>query len=170
MPIKIPLSKTGKYAGQYETIVDDIDSDLAELNWSVKAPRNIKSTKYAIRQDKTTRKTIRLHRVVMERVLGRKLLKKEQVDHINNNSLDNRRENLRVCTNRQNQRNRGKYSTNTSGYKGVSFIKHLNKWGARISLKSEYKHLGVFDTPEDAHKAYCEAAKEYHGEYANYGD
>ena len=110
-----------------------------------------------------------MHRVVLERIIGRKLQKNEVVDHINHDSLDNRRCNLRVATIRQNAQNMRVRSDNTSGYKGV--YKH-SKGGfvAQIWVKSEHRYLGYFATPELAHEAYCKAAEQYFGEFANYGD
>lgn len=69
------------------------------------------------------------------------------VDHINGNKLDNRRENLRVCTHQTNMRNRpNPYANNTSGYRGVTYIKRTKKWRAFLSL-------GDFKTPQEAAKA-----------------
>ena len=100
-----------------------------------------------------------LHRVIMG-VEDRWSL----VDHINGNPLDNRRENLRVCSQQENSCNRGKNSNNKSGYKGVSWNKQCEKWRAAINGK----HIGIFDTPEEAHQAYCEAARELHNEFAHH--
>lgn len=166
MAIEIPLSKKGKHAGKYVAIVDDIDTDLAELNWSA----NIGTyTAYAQNRESQTKggNGILLHRVILERVLGRTLDVSEHVDHINGNGLDNRRENLRLSNKSQNGGNSRKGKRNTSGYKGVGFFK--GKWRARIYYKKEY-HLGLFNTPEEAHEAYCEKAKEFFGEFWNNGD
>lgn len=164
--IEIPLSKTSKtIAGKYVTLVSDEDRDLTALNWSF---RNPSTGNYAYRRaSRPQRHCIHLHRVIMERVLGRSLEKKEEVDHINGDGLDNRRENLRIATSSQNKANTPKYKNNTSGYKGVTFNKPLGKWTARIQFKKVYYHLGVFDTPEEGHQAYCAAAERLHGEFAN---
>ena len=56
---------------------------------------------------------------------------------------------------------------NNSKYKGVYLRK--NRWIAQIAQHKKVKHLGSFDTPEEAHKAYCKAGKKLHGEFANFG-
>jgi hypothetical protein len=91
------------------------------------------------------------------------------IDHINGDKLDNRMANLRVASNRENCLNSKTRKNNTSGYKGVSFMKRDGTWTARISANGKYKHLGYFKTAEEAHAAYCSAAIQYHGEFANFG-
>ena len=109
---------------------------------------------------KSNYKDIRLHRFIVNCPEGM------QVDHINNNTLDNRRSNLRVCTIPENSRNCKKYRNNTSGFKGVSWNVRIKKWQAYISIGgSKNKNLGCYNTPEEAYKAYCEASKKYHGEF-----
>ena len=87
------------------------------------------------------------------------------VDHENGNTLDNRRENLRICLVSENIRNTRKYKNNTSGYKGVYYDKSRSKWRASITVDCKNIKLGRFNTPEEAHNAYCAASKKYHGEY-----
>ena len=91
------------------------------------------------------------------------------LDHINNNKLDNRIENLRPATNSENIQNSKKSSINVSGYKGVSFHKNVKKWCAQIRINKKLKYLGCFSTPEEAHQAYCQAADKHFGEFANHG-
>jgi len=93
----------------------------------------------------------------------------EQVDHKNNNPFDNRWSNLRAADYAGNNKNASKRSDNTSGYKGVSFVKGNNKWRARINVNKRSIFLGLFDSPEDAYAAYVEAAKKHHGKFANFG-
>jgi hypothetical protein len=90
---------------------------------------------------------------------------KSELDHINGIKNDNRLCNLREVTRSQNMQNCGKYLNNTSGFKGVSWNKQSNKWKAQICISGKHKHLGSFDTPEEASIAYQLAAKELHGEF-----
>lgn len=88
------------------------------------------------------------------------------IDHINMVPDDNRFCNLREATKSQNNWNAGKPSTNKSGFKGVCWDKARRRWMAQIQAHGKNNHLGVFDTPEEAHAAYAAAANELHGEFA----
>lgn len=87
-----------------------------------------------------------------------------QIDHIDGNSTNNSWSNLRLASNAENQRNKGIFRNNKSGFKGVH--KHGNRWKALIYFNKKKINLGCFDTPELAHMAYCKAAAELHGEFA----
>ena len=92
------------------------------------------------------------------------LVGKKRIDHKNRNGLDNRRSNLRECTQQQNIFNAGISSKNTSGFKGVSGVG--KKWNARIKKSGINYGLGNFDKKEDAALAYNVKAKELFGEFA----
>jgi len=143
----------------FETLVDD--ADFSFLNqWKWYANRvNERGTIYAVRTDKSAGKPkkIYLHRLL--------LTTSKFVDHVDGNTLDNRRANLREASNAQNQHNRGKSRRNSSGYKGVSFHKRDNKWQAKINIKGKAKFLGYFDNPVLASQAYEAKACEIHGEF-----
>ena len=89
-----------------------------------------------------------------------------QVDHINNNPLDCREDNLRIVLPEKNYYNRPPQANNTSGYKGVCYDKMRGKYMASISCKGHQRSLGRYNTPEEAAEAYNKAAIELHGEYA----
>tara|TARA_Y100000310_G_scaffold301556_1_gene338130 strand:- start:62 stop:643 length:582 start_codon:yes stop_codon:yes gene_type:complete len=90
-------------------------------------------------------------------------------DHINGDSMDNRKKNLRVCTSAENQANRGKNKNNTSGFKGVcrSLRSSKEKWIAKIKYQRKTHTIGCFGTREEAAMAYDEKAKEFFGEFAS---
>ncbi len=91
---------------------------------------------------------------------------KQQIDHINNNVLDNRKCNLRICNNTQNSANKPKYKSNTSGYKCVSWSVTSKKWRAYIVVNDKQRHLGVFENKKDAAEAYNRAAIDLFEEFA----
>lgn len=90
------------------------------------------------------------------------------VDHINNNTFDNCKNNLRICTQQQNVFNSRKRKDNISGFKGVFFDKTRNKWQAKIQVNGKRKYLGRFTTAELAHEAYKKASIKYHGKYGKF--
>jgi hypothetical protein len=65
--------------------------------------------------------------------------------------------------------NRSKTKANTSGFKGVSWHKKKRQWVATIGFERRVHVLGYFDDPEAAHRCYCNAADDVHGEFANHG-
>lgn len=91
------------------------------------------------------------------------------IDHINGDGTDNRLRNLREATGSQNQHNSRLRSDSSTGLKGVSISRRENKYRATIKRNGRQVYLGLFSTAQEAHAAYCEAADELHGEFANYG-
>lgn len=100
-----------------------------------------------------------LHRIVLD-VEDPKV----EIDHINGDTLDNRRENLRVVVRTHNQRNRGKNANNTSGYKGVGFDKRRNTWHARVQVLWQSRSANGFDSAEEAAAAYDTLSLAFFGE------
>lgn len=138
-----------------EFIIDDEDFTLvSKYTWHLNHKGYVRS--------EIRGKQVMLHRVVMN-VTDPQL----QVDHIKGNKLDNRKSQLRICTNQQNQFNRGKNKNNTSGYKGVKWRADRSKWIAVINFNRKRKILGSFECPKEASKAYVTAAKNLHGEFFN---
>ncbi|MFA5990454.1 MAG: AP2 domain-containing protein [Sphingomonas sp.] len=145
---EIPLTK-GKVA-----LVDDDDFDeLSKFKWFF-------SKGYALKSEDRYSTEIIMHRRIMNAPDGM------DTDHINHNGLDNRRENLRVCTRSENLMNRGKLKNNTSGYKGVSWNKNSKKWQTHIRVNGKKIYLGNFKDKEEAYKAYCDASIKYHGDFS----
>lgn len=112
------------------------------------------------------RTTVKLHRLVAARVLGD--IVGRRIDHVNRDGLDNRRENLRVAGQGENLVNAGKRKgEHSSKYKGVYFHKPSGRWLVQIRLPNvqNKKHLGYFDTQEEAAVAFDRAAMERYGEF-----
>jgi hypothetical protein len=131
--------------GKGIVLVDDEDYEwLSRYKW------RLHSDGYAIRNHNKT--TVRMHREIMGFPDG-------EIDHINRNKLDNRKENLRTVTSSQNKMNRPKQRNNTSGINGVSWHKLNKKWQATTKIDGKKIHLGLFDDIEDARKAYENANK-----------
>ena len=86
--------------------------------------------------------------------------------HKDTNPSNNKWDNLREATPQENMRNQNRRITNSSGFKGVTYFPATRKWRARIKINYKQICLGLHDTPELAHQAYCEAAKKYFGEFA----
>jgi hypothetical protein len=97
-----------------------------------------------------------MHRIITDAPKGM------YVDHINRNTLDNRRCNLRIVTNSENLSR----SVPKSGVKGVSWHSQVKKWRARIFINGHEKHLGLFDNKKDAMIKFNEVSKQIWGEYS----
>lgn len=146
---EVPLTQ-GKSA-----LVDDQDYPAVSKHKWWLGPRG----RYACRQ--VGRRTIYMHCDILDKPDGM------EIDHINNDTLDNRRENLRICDHKTNRANSKLSSNNTSGYKGVVYSKRYGNWSAKLKINGKAVHLGTFDSPESAAKAYDNYALKVWGEYAN---
>ena len=125
------------------------------LTW-IKRPNSIKTT------------TLRMHRMIMNPPKGM------VVDHINGDTLDNRKSNLRICTVQQNVFNSKIQKRNKTGMKGVRFVEREGRKPKYIAYitnskrKPIQKYIGFFDTFEEAKNAYLAEAKKVHGEFGKY--
>lgn len=137
------------------TIVDEIDADLCDLRWYATIENH--TTFYAGRTHRSPghkKRYVAIHRSIMSRVMGRALLSSELVDHINGNTLDNRRSNLRLCTHAENSQNRTSRKGTRSHYKGVYFHKGSQKWRATLTHGSKVETIGFFSNQKNAALAY----------------
>lgn len=147
----------------YSTLVDNEDFDLSYYKWHFHdSGKGYAASSFEKKENHS--KTF-LHRVVFERMSSASIPSGMEIDHINGNSLDNRRSNLRMVTSSQNKFNKPKKSNNTSGYKGVSWHKSSQKWRAEITVSGKRNFVGLFNFPEDAARARDIRAKELIGEF-----
>lgn len=152
MAVEIPLRGLGGVA-----IIDDQDADLIlPLNWyAVKS----KCLIYARRNSAAPgRETIRMHRFILNAQKG------ELVDHVDGDTLNNRRSNLRICSLSQSNMNRCGHGR--SGYKGIIIDDRRQIFRARIKSNGAVFHGRRRKTAEEAARDYDELARNYHGEFA----
>jgi hypothetical protein len=152
MTKSIPLTQN-KFA-----FVDDEDFEwLSQWKWFFDGKYAMRQTHIGMANGKQIQKPIRMHRQILNTP------PKLWSDHINGDKLDNRRCNLRICTPQQNNQNR---SASKKGYKGVYWHKINQKWVAQIKKDNKTRHIGCFDSLDEALLSYNKAAAENHGEFA----
>lgn len=138
-----------------ECIIDSEDINIVKLStWSLSNGRH---TQYCKSNELGP-----LHRVILG-ITDSSIV----VDHINHNGLDNRKCNLRTCTNQENICNCEIPKNNKSGCKGVYWAKDKQKWTVQVTINNKTKYIGRYDNLEDAIKARQEASDKYYGEFAN---
>lgn len=147
----------GDYAtivvGVFEIVIDTEDiHKVSGRRWF------IKEGKYLCTQPRFGGRLIRLHELIMGKKTG------FVIDHINGNRWDNRKKNLRYATKQQNNINARISKTNTSGHKGVSFNKKLQKWQAYINFNGRI-HLGFFEDKDEAIEVRTKAEDKYFGKF-----
>ena len=154
---KIPLTK-GKFA-----IVDTEDyQPLRRHKWYArKSPHTFYAVRSLTNGKKKPRKNMYMHHLVID------IPKGFFADHINHNGLDNRKANLRLATRTQNIWHRKKFKKpSRSQYKGVDWANDMKRWRARIRVNGKRIYIGSFENEIDAAKAYDNAAKKFHGQFA----
>lgn len=161
----IPVSR-----GKYFALVDDEDYEwLMQWKWfysgngyAVRKPRARQGEcpKGTYSNGNSDAKVKLMHREILKTPEG------FVTDHINGNTLDNRKSNLRACTDAQNTRNQKTRHKSVSGYKGVTWNKPLGKWQAAICVDRKQIHLGFYDSKDVAAVIYNEAAIKHHGSFA----
>jgi len=135
------------------TIIDIEDIEkVKNTKWAL-------STGYAMHNTHSVETTLLMHRVVIDCPIDK------EPDHINGNRLDNRKSNLRICTHKQNIANKCIGSKNTSGVMGVRFHKQWG-WQAYISINGKQKHIGWYETKEEATQQRLIASLKQYGEFA----
>ena len=151
-----------------KAIFDDEDADLAAICTSSATGAN--GARYAAVTAGPMKKKLS-HRLILSRKLGRDLVAGEDVDHVDGDTLNNRRSNLRLATRSQNNGNRRKGPKPTSSrFKGVSLHKAKGCrrvfWAAYVTKDRHREFLGLFVEEEAAARAYDKAAARVFGEFA----
>lgn len=164
MTMRIPLRRINKDTRKKEVfdyaLVDDRDFDwINQYKWS--------RTSQGYAHARVGDKTMRMHILIADKHIGKREDGKV-LDHINQNKLDNRLCNLRVCTMKENSRNRDRHASDeTSKYHGVNYRKDSGNWRVRIKDGEKQYNIGTFRTEVEAAIAYNRAVKEIFGEFAS---
>ena len=153
----------GKVATVYTSNNEAFLVDSEDLERVLKICWVIDERGYCHGRDSQTGKYILLHRYIMKATNGASV-----VDHINGNTRDNRKSNLRLCSKSQNNMNRNEISKYRSERVGVCWCKKKNKWRAYITVEAKSIHLGYFDKKEDAIQARIDGEVKYFGDYSSY--
>lgn len=150
------------YDKKYKWLFDLEDYEkIKDIYWNAINSRGMKNQHYAAGTDTIKHKTVLMSRIVMDLSDN----DKRQIDHINHDITDNRKNNLRICSTFENCVNKGIFSNNTSGVTGVDWSKNRNKWRARISNHGHDYTIGFFNDINDAIIARKKAEQEFWGDF-----
>ena len=149
--------------GRFATVDDEDFEYLNQWKWylMINKQRGKYYVQARVKNENGFFETILMHRLILS-ISDPKIF----VDHKFGDGLDNRKENLRICTNAENLRNKNIQKNNISGYKGVSWNARAKKYQAQIQIDRKIKYLGLFTCPIEGAKAYNEAALIHHGKFA----
>lgn len=149
--------------GNFEVLIDLMDVEkIQEMRWCINRfkpkPNNTNYKYYVVGSG-----GILLHRFILDAKKGL------VVDHINHNTCDNRKHNLRQCTISENRKNNNLYESNKSGHVGVIWYpyKNVNKWMAYICVNEKRTTIGYYDTYEEACKRREEAEIKHYSDFSN---
>jgi len=134
----------------YRAIIDDVDTGFSEQNWSALVTKSglvyaQRKGKDSEKEDGRPRQTFLLHREIMGATK-----RSQKVDHINGDTLDNRRENLRICSHADNIRNAKLRQNNSTGFAGVQWSKRIRRFQVFMLINGKNTYFGCFKNVEDA--------------------
>lgn len=149
--------------GRHEKFYGFSKISLCDVGVAVKTKWTLSAQGYAVGRPPNATNAVKMNRLFLFGVGKNPSI----IDHINRDKLDNRRENLRICSQGQNSKNTSRPTNNSSGSKGVTKSRNGTKWRARIWNNRKEIHIGVFETLAEASAAYDNAAVELHGAFAS---
>lgn len=156
MELKIVSPKYGEFIVLYD---DEDHGKILKHTWGISKYGNNFYAKTMI-GEKNKQKILYLHRFILNAKYG------DIIDHKDNNTLNNKKSNIRFCSHQNNMMNRKPEKNSSSKFKGIYYNKNSNLWHSQIYKNFKKIHLGYFENEIDAALAYNGAAKYLFGKYA----